>query len=142
MTLRTVTAEIFQDDCLTVLPTLRSASIQLIITSPPYNIGKSYERRVHLDEYLDQQRQVIAECVRLLRPGGSICWQVGNWLQNGEIVPLDIALFPLFAAQGLKCRNRIIWHFEHGLHCSARLSGRHETVLWFTKPGKYLFNVN
>jgi adenine-specific DNA-methyltransferase len=42
----------------------------------------------------------------------------------------------------LKLRNRIVWHFEHGLHCSKRLSGRYETVLWFTKGDDYAFNLD
>ena len=116
--------------------------VDLVVTSPPYNIGKIYERRTSLERYLEQQGQVIAECVRLLKPTGSICWQVGNWVRGSEIVPLDIALFPLFRELGLKCRNRIVWHFEHGLHCSRRLSGRHETVLWFTKGDSYFFDLN
>jgi len=117
-------------------------SIQLIITSPPYNIGKSYERRTALERYVTEQTSVIAECVRLLDPRGSICWQVGNHVQGGEIFPLDIILYPIFAKLGLKLRNRIIWHFEHGLHCSKRLSGRHETILWFTKENEYTFNLD
>ena len=39
-------------------------------------------------------------------------------------------------------RNRIIWHFEHGLHCSKRFSGRYETIVWFTKSDKYVFNLD
>jgi adenine-specific DNA-methyltransferase len=135
-------ARVIQDDCLSALPGIPDASVQLVVTSPPYNIGKPYERRMHLEEYLAQQRRVITECVRVLKPGGSVCWQVGNWVNNGEIVPLDIALFPIFAQLGLKCRNRIVWHFEHGLHCSTRFSGRHETILWFTQPGPYLFKLD
>lgn len=124
------------------MATLPSETIKLIVTSPPYNIGKSYERRTALDRYVDEQTTVIAECVRLLHPRGSICWQVGNHVQNGEIFPLDIILFPVFARLGLKLRNRIIWHFEHGLHCSKRLSGRHEAILWFTKGNDYTFNLD
>ena len=99
------------------------ACFKLIVTSPPYNLGKPYERKAELDAYLDQQNQVIGECVRLLHPQGSICWQVGNFVDNGEIVPLDTLLYPLFRERGLKLRNRIIWHFGHGLHCTNRLSG-------------------
>jgi adenine-specific DNA-methyltransferase len=117
-------------------------SIKLIVTSPPYNIGKSYERRTGLESYITEQTSVIAECVRLLDPRGSICWQVGNHVQNGEIFPLDVILYPVFARLGLKLRNRIIWHFEHGLHCSKRLSGRHETIMWFTKETDYTFNLD
>lgn len=121
---------------------LKDGSMKLIVTSPPYNIGKDYERRTGLDAYVKDQAQVISECVRLLHPQGSICWQVGNHVQKGEVFPLDIVLYHLFKDHGLKLRNRIIWHFEHGLHCSNRLSGRHETILWFTKGDEYTFNLD
>lgn len=131
-----------QADNLKFMRPLKDGSMQLIVTSPPYNIGKSYEKRSSLDAYVQTQAQVISECVRLLSPRGSLCWQVGNHISNGEIVPLDIALYPVFREHGLKLRNRIIWHFEHGLHCSKRLSGRHETILWFTKGDQYVFNLD
>jgi adenine-specific DNA-methyltransferase len=121
------------------------ASAQLIITSPPYNIGKRYEKRQALDGYLAAQREVIHLCADVLRPGGSICWQVGNHVSDGEVVPLDIVLYPFFKERGLRLRNRIVWHFEHGLHCSQRFSGRYETILWFTSDdagGGYTFNLD
>jgi adenine-specific DNA-methyltransferase len=129
-------------DNLAFMRPLRDASMQLIVTSPPYNIGKSYERRSGLESYVSQQAQVISECVRLLSPTGSLCWQVGNHVQNGEIFPLDMVLYPIFREHGLRLRNRVIWHFEHGLHCSKRLSGRYETILWFTKSDQYTFNLD
>lgn len=121
---------------------LPDASVKLIVTSPPYNIGKAYERRSPLEQYLEQQSAVIAECVRLLEPDGSICWQVGNHVAAGEIVPLDVPLYPIFKSHGMRLRNRIVWHFEHGLHCSKRLSGRYETINWFTKSDEYSFNLD
>jgi adenine-specific DNA-methyltransferase len=121
---------------------IADCSVKLIVTSPPYNIGKAYEDRVSLAGYVAEQTKVIRECVRILHPNGSICWQVGNHVQDGEIFPLDIILYPIFAEQGLKLRNRIIWHFEHGLHCKKRLSGRHETILWFTKGDDYTFELD
>lgn len=121
---------------------LADESMQLIVTSPPYNIGKAYERRSSLDRYLEDQETVIDECVRLLSSHGSICWQVGNHVQDGQIFPLDIMLYPIFRKHGLQLRNRIVWHFEHGLHCTNRLSGRHETILWFTKTEDYTFNLD
>jgi adenine-specific DNA-methyltransferase len=133
---------LFEGDCLDFLSEIPDESIQLVVTSPPYNIGKSYERKNALEKYLQWQDRVIGECVRVLRQEGSICWQVGNYVNAGAIVPLDIALYPSFSSRGLKLRNRIIWHFEHGLHCSRRLSGRHETILWFTKNDQYLFDLD
>lgn len=122
---------------------LGSGSVQLVVTSPPYNIGKQYERRSSVDCYLTEQAEVIAECCRLLRSTGSLCWQVGNHIaRNGEIIPLDVLLYPIFKLHGLKLRNRIIWHFAHGLHCQKRFSGRYETVLWFTKSDDYFFDLD
>ena len=130
------------EDNLAFMRPLPSESIQLIVTSPPYNIGKSYESRQSLGDYVQAQAQVISECVRLLAPRGSLCWQVGNHVQKGEVFPLDIVLYPIFKEHGLRLRNRIVWHFEHGLHCSNRLSGRHETILWLTKGDDYTFNLD
>ncbi|WP_332065654.1 DNA-methyltransferase [Bartonella sp. CB189] len=129
-------------DNLEFMRSMKSSSMKLIVTSPPYNIGKSYEKRTSLEKYVRNQAQVIAECVRLLDEDGSICWQVGNHIQNGEIFPLDIVLYHIFKDHGLKLRNRIIWHFEHGLHSRKRMSGRYETIMWFTKSDNYIFNLD
>lgn len=129
-------------DCLQFLAGLPDGFARLIVTSPPYNIGKQYERRVRLDDYLADQARVIKECVRVLADDGSLCWQVGNFVDDNEIVPLDVALWPTFRDLGMKMRNRIIWHFEHGLHCSRRFSGRYETIAWFTKSDRYVFNLD
>lgn len=129
-------------DNLAFMRPLPDESVQLIVTSPPYNIGKSYERRSTLDTYVQGQARVIAECVRLLSPSGSLCWQIGNHVEDGEIFPLDMVLYPVFREHGLHLRNRVVWHFEHGLHCSKRLSGRYETILWFTKSDDYVFDLD
>ena len=115
---------------------------KLIATSPPYNLGKSYEGKTSLDAYLESQEKVLAECVRLLHPEGSICWQVGNYVENGAIAPLDSLLYPLFLQHDLKLRNRVVWHFGHGLHCSKRLSGRYETINWWTKGDDYTWHLD
>jgi adenine-specific DNA-methyltransferase len=130
-------------DNLSFMRDLPSESIQLIVTSPPYNMGKPYERkRQPLWYYLEQQSLVISECARLLRPQGSICWQVGNFVERGAKFPLDLELYPIFRKHGLRLRNRIIWHFGHGMHCNKRLSDRHETILWFTRDNTYTFHLD
>lgn len=133
---------LYPGDCLKLLQKVPDESLSLVITSPPYNIGKEYEKKLKLGAYLKQQAAVIRECVRCLSQHGSICWQVGNYVYGGAIIPLDTVLYPIFAEAGLKMRNRIIWHFEHGLHCNRRFSGRYETVIWFTKSDKYTFNLD
>jgi len=133
---------LYPGDCLDLLRSMEDDAAELIVTSPPYNIGKEYEKRLKVDTYVEQQEQVIRECVRILSPQGSICWQVGNYVDRGAIIPLDTLLYPVFADAGLQMRNRIIWHFEHGLHCTRRFSGRYETIIWFTKSSNYTFNLD
>jgi adenine-specific DNA-methyltransferase len=129
-------------DNLAFMQELDDEQMKLIVTSPPYNLGKSYEKRAPLEEYLRQQGRVISECVRLLHPSGSLCWQVGNYVEQGEIIPLDTVLYPLFRKHDLKMRNRIVWHFGHGLHCSKRFSGRYETINWWTRSNDYTFHLD
>lgn len=138
----TVHARLEMADNLDFMAPLRRESFRLIVTSPPYNVGKAYERRTSIETYVTQQTKVIERAVDLLAKDGSICWQVGNHVDDGEVFPLDILLYPIFKRLGLKLRNRIVWHFGHGLHCSKRLSGRHETILWFTKSNDYVFNLD
>ncbi len=122
--------------------TIPDQTVSLIITSPPYNLGKEYEDRVSIDCYLREQAQLIVELYRVLKDDGSICWQVGNFVDAGEVYPLDTLYYPIFKDLGLKLRNRIVWHFGHGLHASKRFSGRYETILWFTKNEQYVFNLD
>lgn len=129
-------------DNLKFMEDLTDGSVKLIVTSPPYNIGKDYEQQMSVSSYLEAQRNVIAECVRVLDTNGSICWQVGNYVKDGAIIPLDAILYPLFQKHNLKLRNRIIWHFGHGLHCTRRLSGRYETINWWTKSDEYTWHLD
>ena len=135
-------ADIACEDNLKYMRRYPNESMHLIMTSPPYNLGKEYEQRTSLKRYIEEQAACIAESVRLLHPSGSICWQVGNHVDAGEVYPLDIVLYSLFKNHGLQLRNRIVWTFGHGLHCTKRLSGRHETILWFTKSDDYVFNLD
>lgn len=135
-------AHIACEDNLDFMRRLGDGSIRLVVTSPPYSLGKTYEKASSLDACLRQQTAVIEECVRLLDPRGSLCWQVGNYVKNGEVIPLDNLLYPVFIRHGFKLRNRIIWHFEHGLHCTKRLSGRYETINWWTRSDDYIFHLD
>jgi adenine-specific DNA-methyltransferase len=131
-----------QGDSYNFLKTIPNNTITLIITSPPYNVGKEYETRTSIQAYLESQKPVIDQLVRILKNEGSICWQVGNFVEDSEVFPLDIFYYNIFKEKQLKLRNRIIWHFGHGLHASKRFSGRYETLLWFSKSDKYVFNLD
>jgi len=133
---------LYPGDVNDLLAKIPDNEMKLIITSPPYNLGKEYETRKALHQYLEEQKQIISQLVRVLADDGSVCWQVGNYVKDGEVFPLDIYYYDIFKDLGLKLRNRIIWHFGHGLHAKKRFSGRYETVLWFTKSDNYTFNLD
>jgi adenine-specific DNA-methyltransferase len=130
---------IYGGDCSDVLKALPDSSVDLIVSSPPYNVGKEYENKVALEEYLAQQTAVLRECVRALKPTGSLFWQVGTYVDDLRHIPLDLKFFPILEAMGLFLRNRIVWIRQHGLHASRKFSGRHETMLWFVKGDTYKF---
>lgn len=117
---------------------------KLIMTSPPYNMDKEYEKTNSLENYRAEISAVIDKLSKLLLNNGSICWQVGNYVnpKTKEVVPLDIFYHEIFKKNGFILRNRIIWHFEHGLHASQRFSGRYETIMWYTKSDRYTFNLD
>lgn len=137
-----ISHQIINGDSLTVLREMENKKFDLIITSPPYNVGKSYETKTSIEKYLETQEEIIKELVRVLSDKGNFCWQVGNYVDKGEVFPLDIFYYQIIKKHGLKLRNRIIWHFGHGLHATKRFSGRYETILWFSKTNDYIFNLD
>jgi adenine-specific DNA-methyltransferase len=136
------TSVILAGDSAETLKTVPDGSVKLIITSPPYNIGKVYEEATHLEAYLENLSPIVDQLIRVLAEDGSLCWQVGNYVEDSEIFPLDIFYYPYFKGRGLKLRNRVIWHFDHGLHCAKRFSGRYEVLMWFTKSDSYTYNLD
>ena len=136
----TETARIYHGDCRDMLKSLPDACASLIISSPPYSMGREYEdRHAGMEAFRDLHKSILPDMCRILSPSGSICWQVGSYVSKGEVLPLDFEIYNLFTGAGLNCvpplvcRGRVIWTFGHGLHCKHRFSGRHEVVLWFTK---------
>ena len=96
---------LYLGDVMDLLRTMPKESVNLIVTSPPYNMGKEYENRVSVDAYLNNQKTVISELYRILRNDGSICWQVGNYVEDGEVYPLDILFYELFKKFGFPDSN-------------------------------------
>jgi adenine-specific DNA-methyltransferase len=133
---------IIKGDAFELIKTLDNNSVDLLVTSPPYNVGKIYEKEVDFNSYLKPYAEFAKVAFDKVSPQGSICWEVGNYVKDGEVYPLDIYFYNIFKEAGFKLRNRVIWHFNHGLHASKRFSGRYETILWFTKGDKYTFNLD
>ena len=140
---------IFKGDCLDLLKSMPDESCDLIITSPPYCIGKEYEKKnTDIESFVKQQERIIEEVYRVLKVGGSVCWQVGYHITEKEVIPLDFYVYQVFNEYSkdkiypLKLRNRIVWTFGHGLNPTSRFSGRHEMILWFTKGDDYPFELD
>jgi len=123
---------------------LAPESCALVVSSPPYNIGKPYEREDQrtYDEYLAWQRQVIEAMLPALTENASVCWQVGTYIENKEVFPLDGPFIDVFRSFGFRLRNRIIWRYNFGYNADQRFSGRYETVLWFSRTNNYTFNLD
>jgi adenine-specific DNA-methyltransferase len=135
---------VFRGDCMSLLSHMSNDTVDITITSPPYCIGKSYESEsTTTKDFIRAQKEVLPEIVRVTKPGGSICWQTGYHVTNGAVFPLDYAIYDILRdCREINLRNRIIWTFGHGLHSSTRFSGRHETILWFTKGNSYKFHLD
>ena len=136
-------------DCVEFLQKLPNESVDLVITSPPYCIGKAYEDpHDDIQTFRNQHTQMFDELYRVVKPGGSVCWQIGYHVSNMGVVPLDCIVYDIFTTLSAQrehpfiLRNRIICTFGHGLNSTKRFSGRHETILWFTKGEQNIFNLD
>lgn len=135
--------KIYNEDFLKFSKKIPEGIIDLIVTSPPYGIGKEYEKKTTLENYLMWSNKVLTECRRVLKDTGSIFYQIGTYVSGrGAHFPWDIMLFPLFIDLGFIPRNRIVWIRQHGTHAKHKFSNRHETILWFTKSNDYKFNLD
>jgi adenine-specific DNA-methyltransferase len=130
-------------DAFEFLSQLKPGSVDLIVSSPPYCMGREYDTSGRVEDFVADHERLAPLLVNALKDGGSLCWQVGHHVDNGIVVPLDAVAYQIFSKQEeLLLRNRIIWTFGHGMHASRRFSGRHETILWFTKGENYEFNLD
>jgi adenine-specific DNA-methyltransferase len=140
---RNVSVRLEVQDAFEFLAKLKPGSVDLIVSSPPYCMGKEYDTSVSIDDFIADHKKLAPLLVRALKDGGSLCWQVGHHVNNGVVIPLDALVYQIFSKQKvLSLRNRIVWSFGHGVHASLRFSGRHETILWFTKGNEYEFNLD
>ncbi len=123
---------------------LPDESVDVTITSPPYCMGRPYEKGATLEDFIELHELVLAEVARVTKRGGAICWQVGYHVTKDRVVtPLDYEVHRIaLTLRDLVLRNRIIWHFGHGLHSKHRFSGRHETILWYSRGDGYHFDLD
>lgn len=91
-----MSARIIHGDSLEVMRAMPPDSFDCAFSSPPYNIGKAYEKRQPMDAYEAWVEPFVSELVRIIKPGGSIGWQGGYHVKNGCVLPLDWVFLPMF----------------------------------------------
>jgi len=134
---------LYHGDSRELVRSLPDECMDVIITSPPYCIGKDYETSKSVSDFLEFHSKFLPEIARVTKSGGSVCWQVGFHPNHGNLTPLDYLVFSIFSKiKELKLRNRIIWSYEHGLHRQRSFSGRYEVILWYTKGDNYSFDLD
>ncbi|MBL9150363.1 MAG: site-specific DNA-methyltransferase [Phycisphaerae bacterium] len=134
--------EIAQADCLAVMRGLPDCCADLIVTSPPYNIGKEYEHRRTLDDYLAWCREWLRELHRIARPSASFWLNLGycEVAQRGRAVPLPYLMWDLSPFYLLQ---EVVWHYGAGVASRLAFSPRNEKFLWFVKDAdSYTFNLD
>ena len=121
-------------------------SIQLYsLTSPPYNLGKSYESRLSLDAYLDvsSSRDCRVRCGCYVSLGVHMLGRSETSRRTGEIIPLDVHSLPnLSVSWAPASKPNHCGEYGHGQHERKRLSGRYETVNWWTKTPDYTWHLD
>lgn len=134
---------IYNGDCRDLFASAPVDYFDLTLTSPPYFMGKEYDRSYKLSDFIADHEEIAPAIAALTKTGGNIAWQVGHHVKNGVDVPLDFPTYQAFSQiDDLVLRNRIVWTFGHGAHATKRFSGRHETVLWFSKGSNYYFDLD
>lgn len=87
---------------------LPDESVHLMVTSPPYNVGKEYDEDLTLEEYLSFLKRVWEEVLRVLVPGGRACVNVAN-LGRRPYLPLHACIAEDMIKLGFLMRGEIIW---------------------------------
>lgn len=135
-------------DCRELLKTIPDNSVTLVVTSPPYNIGKKYGKysdKISLEEWKELINDVTKEIYRILKPNGSFFLNLspiplGN---DKEILPLPYIGYGIMKENNFKIRNIITWTFNNMQNCTNRLSGRYENIVWGVKDlNNYIFNLD
>ncbi|MFA5136021.1 MAG: site-specific DNA-methyltransferase [Patescibacteria group bacterium] len=133
---------LYNDDCIFALNKLSEPIFDLTVTSPPYNIGKSYEKVVHNGKYIDWSHQWINAVYKNTKKDGAFWLNLGyfSYENRAKAVPIIYLLWdkiPFYLIQ------EIVWHYEAGVLTKKSLAPRNEKFLWYVKnPDAYVFNLD
>ena len=133
---------IYHGDCLELMPSLPDGLVSLTVTSPPYNIGKSYEVPLELTDYLDWCQSWIGEIYRLTSPTGALWLNLGYLTIPATAKALPIA-YLLWDRIPFYILQEVVWQYGAGVSARRSFSPRNEKFLWCVKdPSNYVFNLD
>ncbi|MDA8444814.1 DNA-methyltransferase [Paracidovorax valerianellae] len=133
---------IYNGDCLDLLTRIPENFIDLAFTSPPYNIGKEYEKVLPISEYIDWCADWIDKIYRITASNGAFVLNVGyvTLADRAKSIPLPYLLWdrvPFFLQQ------EVVWNYGAGVAAKKFLSPRNEKLLWYVKDSdNYCFNLD
>lgn len=133
---------LYKMDCIEFMQKLDKPIFDLTITSPPYNIGKEYEKKVKFDQYLNWSKSWMIKLFDVTKKNGMFWLNLGYFKvpAKGCAVPIPYLLWdksPFYFLQ------EIVWHYGAGVAAKKLFSPRNEKFLWYVKnPKKYLFNLD
>jgi adenine-specific DNA-methyltransferase len=133
---------VYLGDSLDIMRRMPAESVDLCVTSPPYNIGKEYEKPLPLSQYVSWVEDWATEVARLLKPGGVFWLNLGYVpIEDvGKAVPLAYLLWdkvPLYFVQ------EVVWHYGAGVATKKSFSPRNEKFLYYVKDSKsHTFNLD
>lgn len=137
---------LYNCDCMEAMSKLPPETFNLVVTSPPYNIGKEYEERMSKQEYLDWTRDWVSLVKKLLRPDGTFWFNIGFYKasKGKQYIPWEYHIYPLIQEiSDLQLVQQIIWHYGAGVNCKLRFSPRKETWLFLVRDlDNYTFNLD
>ena len=133
---------LYKMDCIEFMKSLDKKIIDLTITSPPYNIGKEYEKNKVIEDYVSWSQTWMEEVHRITKRNGAFWLNLGYFKipEKGHAVPIP---YLLWAKNPFYFMQEIVWHYEAGLATSKIFSPRNEKYLWYVKnPKSYVFRLN
>lgn len=133
---------LYKMDCIEFMNKLNKESIDLTVTSPPYNIGKEYEKIKRIDDYVRWSEIWMTKLHDITKKNGAFWLNLGYFKlrDKGYAVPIPYLLWdknPFYLIQ------EIVWHYGAGVSTQLMFSPRNEKYLWYVKnPKSYLFNLD